>query len=387
MKKTLLAAALIVGFAGVAQAETSVTLYGILDTGYGYSHFKYDRDDVQLKSTTSGMVGGIVNGSRWGMRGSEDLGDGLRAIFTLEAGINLGTGESSSGRMFHRQAFIGLASDNWGTFTMGRQYSPGVTTNVAGVGLGLGDMENAFGGIGYGNRMDNSFKYTTPNFSGFEAAVSYGSTNSTILRGENDTTSSWGIDTDPNSVTYGQNVLTSSRTDTDRSNWISTGLKYENGPVAVGLSYDRASDGGGDSPVTSWVLSGAYDFEVVKLDLAYGQDRNGKLGWGAPGLGVGAEDGVDVYADDFKSHNYYIGLSAPLGGGTAAINYTRSSSNLDDADKWDNEAKTQNIYSINYIYPLSKRTSVYAYTSYGTGLSYVDGLKGREAGLGLNVKF
>src|SRR3546814_1178975 len=114
MKKTLLAAALIVGFAGVAQAETSVTMYGILDTGYGYQNLKYDGDafageDITAKS--SGLRSGVVNGNRWGVRGSEDLGDGLRAIFTLEAGFDIGTGNSPQGdsALFGRQAYVGMA--------------------------------------------------------------------------------------------------------------------------------------------------------------------------------------------------------------------------------------------------------------------------------------
>src|SRR5690606_2380820 len=121
MKKTLLAAALLAGFAtaGVAQAETSVTLYGILDTGYGYSQFKYDRADISQKVTNSGLRSGTFNGNRWGLKGSEDLGDGLRAIFQLEAGFDIGNGLNNGGftvdddgkgtdYVFHRQAFVGL---------------------------------------------------------------------------------------------------------------------------------------------------------------------------------------------------------------------------------------------------------------------------------------
>ncbi|MBV6273852.1 porin [Alcaligenaceae bacterium CGII-47] len=381
MKKTLLAAALIVGFAGVAQAETSVTLYGILDTGYGYQHYKYDNNNVNIKATSSGLRDGTVNGSRWGMRGSEDLGDGLRAIFTLEAGINLGTGTSASSKMFHRSAFIGLASDSWGTFTMGRQYSPSVTTNVANAGVNMADMDKAFGGVGYGNRMDNSFKYTTPNFSGFEAAVAYGSANTTVLRGQNDTVSGWKIDS------TGAIVPATTRTDTDRANWVSAGLKYANGPIGVGLSYDR-SNNSYESAITNWAVTGAYDFEVVKLSLAYGQDRNGKLGWGnLDGISDSLGGYMSSATHDFKSHNYYVGLSAPLASGRLSASWSRSSSNLDDASALGDRAKNQNIYGVNYVYPLSKRTSVYAYGSYGTGIGYLDGLKGQEAGVGLNVKF
>ncbi|MFC4298160.1 porin [Castellaniella hirudinis] len=126
MKKTLLAAALCVGFAGVAQAETSVTLYGILDTGYGYSQVKYDRNNVQGSNTSSGLRDGIFNGSRWGLKGSEDLGDGLRAVFQLEANANLGEGSGSKHSGFARQTFVGLTSDSWGGLHDGPPVQPGL---------------------------------------------------------------------------------------------------------------------------------------------------------------------------------------------------------------------------------------------------------------------
>ncbi len=380
MKKTLLAAALIVGFAGVAQAETSVTMYGILDTGYGYSNFKYSKDGINAKRTSSGLRGdGVFNGNRWGVRGSEDLGDGLRAIFTLEAGFDIGNGKqaqssstTNADRLFGRQAFVGLASDNWGSLTMGRQYNvaTGFTYNNN-MSVSMGDMDKAFGAQGLGSRMDNSFKYVTPSFSGFQAGVAYGNPKTTVTR----------VD--------GTDVGSS-----DRTNWVSTGLKYANGPLSVGASYDRATvndanERNVDDAITNWAISGAYDFEVVKLALAYGQDRHGKLGWGELGGDTGLNNSLssDAYFQDFKSNNYYVGLSAPVGTGTLVASWSRSDSNLDDADKLGDDAKAQNIYHLNYSYPLSKRTKVYAYGSYGTGIAYIDGLKGREAGIGLNHQF
>ncbi|WP_459694543.1 porin, partial [Achromobacter xylosoxidans] len=95
--KTLLAAAMLTTFAGVAQAETSVTLYGVIDTGIGYNKIKGNGYD----GSKLGMINGIQAGSRWGLRGSEDLGDGLRAVFTLESGFDSGNGtRGQSGRLF-----------------------------------------------------------------------------------------------------------------------------------------------------------------------------------------------------------------------------------------------------------------------------------------------
>src|SRR5699024_12755364 len=96
MKKTLLAAALMVGFAGVAQAETSVTLYGVVDGGIGYQRVKgTDANGDSAKATRTGLLSGVQRGNRWGLRGSEDLRDGLRFIFQLESGFDIADGRRS----------------------------------------------------------------------------------------------------------------------------------------------------------------------------------------------------------------------------------------------------------------------------------------------------
>lgn len=125
MKKTLLAVTLLGIFAGGAHAQTSVTLYGILDEGLMFN--------TNAKNVVGGVnVGGRllnldstngINGSRWGMKGAEDLGGGLKAVFTLESGINLNTGAfAQGGTPFGRQTFVGLSSDQYGAVTLGRQY-------------------------------------------------------------------------------------------------------------------------------------------------------------------------------------------------------------------------------------------------------------------------
>src|SRR3546814_20283597 len=119
---TLLAVALAAGFAGVAQAETSVTLYGLIDAGIGYNQVKGANGD---KASRIGAVDGVNSGSRFGLRGTEDLGDGLKALFTLEGGFSPNNGESSQGgRLFGRQATVGLQRDRWGPLAFGRQTHP-----------------------------------------------------------------------------------------------------------------------------------------------------------------------------------------------------------------------------------------------------------------------
>lgn len=370
MKKTLLAAALLAGFAtaGVAQAETSVTLYGIVDTGYGYQHYKYDGGGADFTSNTSGLRSGTVNGNRFGLKGSEDLGDGLRAIFQLEQGFDLGTGNGSSDRQFHRQAYVGLSSDSWGTFTMGRQYSAGVEVgNLVVNGWNMGDVDKVFGGYGYGNRIDNSFKYVTPDLSGFKLYALYGSEGDDTIERIDD-----------------RGFAGSA----ERTSRVSLGLTYVNGPISLGASYDRRGETGVEDAITNWTVNGAYDFEVVKLSLAYGQDRHGKLGWaGSSSSLAGLVSSALNASGDFKSNNYHVGLSAPIGGGTLYAGWNYSTSNLDDGDKWGDVADNISTYQVNYFYPLSKRTGVYVYGSYADNIGYIKDLTGTEAGIGLNHKF
>ncbi|GAB7522798.1 hypothetical protein PBS_17820 [Paraburkholderia sp. 2C] len=103
--------------AQIAHAQSSVTLYGLLDAGLQYTN------NVGSGGSLFRQTSGNINGSRFGMRGNEDLGGGLGAIFVLEGGFNINNGKSAQdGRLFGRQAFVGLSSKEYGTVSLGRQY-------------------------------------------------------------------------------------------------------------------------------------------------------------------------------------------------------------------------------------------------------------------------
>ncbi|MGB6008256.1 porin [Castellaniella sp.] len=377
MKREALILSLIGGFAvaGIAHAETSVTLYGVVDTGYGFSQRKLNKAGIDYSSTASGLHDSYLAGSRFGFQGVEDLGDGLRAFFVLESGINPSDGTTVTDRVFHRESNVGLSSDYWGTFAMGRQYNLadpffGINSTTS-----MGDIDKTFGAASV--RVDNMFRYLTPNFSGFQAGVGYAA-NGTIVRNNQD----------PD--TYNR----------DRDSYLSLGMQYTDQAIHAVATYDRAGTGKSEHAATSWALVGSYDFGPAKLALGYGQDRYAKLnGVGAFGdsalfAQVFAKAGSTItdydeflMSHDFKASNYYVGLSVPFGGGTAGFAWARTASNLDDGDKLGDYAGDQSIYSARYVYPLSKRTSVYVYGSYGTNIAYIDGLKATEAGLGLNHSF
>src|SRR5690606_7797212 len=163
----------------------------------------------------------------------------------------------------------------------GRQYSAGTETFQGPNGVNLGDADKVFGsvGLGEGTRVENSFKYVTPDLSGFKAILMYGTGDDGGNNSANGNPAA--------STTVGRNGNNST---SDRGSRVSIGALYANGPISVGASYDRQSVTAGASSVTyydasgkktfvtagsersaltNWQISGAYDFEVVKLALAY----------------------------------------------------------------------------------------------------------------------
>ncbi len=388
MKKTLLAAALLAGFAGVAQAETSVTLYGIIDTGLGYNRIS-GASDVK-NGSRFGMINGVQNGSRWGLRGSEDLGDGLRAVFQLESGFDSGNGRSAQdGRLFGRQATVGLASDSWGQLDFGRQTNIaskyfgsidpfGAGFNVANIGTGMSAANT--------QRYDNMVMYQTPSFSGFQFGAGY----------------SFSADNGGDTSAADRSGFKTA----DNLRAITAGLRYVNGPLNVALSYDQlnASNNQGldrngnpqtDATPRSYMIGGSYDFEVVKLALAYARTTDG---WFATSNPQGATGTITVdgttrslgfggnqFADGFKANSYMVGLSAPIGG---ASNLFGSWQRVDPSNaRLTGDDANMNVYSLGYTYDLSKRTNLYAYGSYSTNYAFNDDVKATAVGLGVRHRF
>ena len=178
MKKMACLAIALSGVTVSAYAQNSVTLYGIIDEGLNYTSNASGHDGFQMKS-------GDTFGSRWGLKGTEDLGGGNSAIFKLENGFNASSGAlGQGGRLFGRQAWVGLQSNTLGTVTLGRQYDPTIDlwSGYTAAGNYSGDVashpfdnDNA----DYDYRIDNSVKYTSPTFYGLTAEAMYGFSNDT----------------------------------------------------------------------------------------------------------------------------------------------------------------------------------------------------------------
>ena len=165
----------LLGAASVAHAQSSVTLYGTIDTAITYVHNASGNQNLWSVGNASN---GDLSGTRWGLKGQEDLGSGLKAIFQLENGFNPSTGALGQGsRLFGRQAFVGLSGDQYGTVTIGRQYDPlvdmvqGITAdNYFGSAFATpGDVDN------YDNssRTNNAVKYVSPVYSGLQVEGMY----------------------------------------------------------------------------------------------------------------------------------------------------------------------------------------------------------------------
>ncbi|QVQ27045.1 porin [Achromobacter deleyi] len=368
MKKTLFVTAIFAALSGAAQAETSVTLYGLLDTGVGYQRIKGDN----YHESKVGMSNGVSSGSRWGLRGAEDLGDGLSAVFTLESGFNSANGQSGqSSRLFGRQATIGLKSNSWGLLEFGRQ------TNIASKYLGAIDpFAASYGqanvGVAFSAantvRYDNMVQYSTPSFGGFQFGAGYS------FNVADTTAAQTGFAT------------------ADNTRGITAGVRYVNGPLNVALTYDQlnpANQMGTDATPKSWSIGGAYDFEVLKLALAFGQTRDGWFtGQGVNAFGSGSPTaksfGTNVAVDGFKANSYLVGLTVPLGASSILASWQRADP---DSDLLTGGDSAMNVYSIGYTYNLSKRTNLYVLGSYATDYAFIDGVNSTVGMVGVRHRF
>jgi predicted porin len=237
MKKSLVALA-VLGVAGVAQAQSSVTLYGIADVGV-----------IKHKGSAAALESGLLSGSRLGFKGTEDLGGGLSAVFLLEAGLSLDTGGPEN-FSFNRQSYVGLGG-GFGEIRFGRMWTAydDLAWNTNPV------FDSAFSpavirpSLGFVGNPNNGIKYVSPEFGGVSGAFS------TSLR-EGGTTRSTAFQ-----------------------------VKYEAGPIYAGLAHQIDKDGSDETKFTT--LNGSYDFGAAKLLASYG--RFAIEGGKATDLTIGAD--------------------------------------------------------------------------------------------------
>jgi hypothetical protein len=398
MKKTLLAAALLAGFAGAASAQSSVTLYGILDAGISFKNVKYSNGPVDINSSQFGMQYGTQSGNRFGFKGVEDMGSGNRLTFQLENGFDIGNGTAGQGsRLFGRQAWFGVENDAWGFARMGRQQNFATDYFAAidpfALGFGQANMGLAFGSANT-DRLSNSLKYQTPTMGGFTAGVMYSFSNGMDGFYLNNPKTGTAITSSGSAYNFDS---------TNNQRQISLGAKYANGPIYVSASWDKIygpnliNGGSPDASPSEWNLGGSYDFQVVKLALAYGQTRGGFMSGqgnagatgatlgGVPAFGGGIGTST-IFDSNWGVNSYLIGLTAPIGGASKVFaSWTGLMPNTNMQDAY--SASNQSAYNLGYTYDFTKRTNMYAYVSYVNNYATVDGLKSTVLGLGLRHQF
>ena len=347
MKKTLMVAALTGVFATAAQAQSSVTLYGLIDAGITYTNNQHGHSNWQETS-------GSVNGSRWGLRGAEDLGGGLKAIFTLENGFGINDGTlKQGGREFGRQAFVGLASDQFGAVTLGRQYDSMVDyvgpLALTGTQYGGTQFAHPFDNDNLNNsfRVNNSVKYQSANYGGFKFGALYGFSNQ--------------ADGFANNRAYSAGAS---------YNWgglnIAAAYLQLNSNGATGAQAAFNSGGAVSSDNTffagrqqTWGAGANYAFGPATVGLVYSQTNLSGLagiGAGASGqsAGVGGFGGGSAHFQNFEANARYALTPAV----SIAGSYTYTKASLAGTrPHW-------NQFNLQTAYALSKRTDVYLQGEY-----------------------
>lgn len=334
-----------------ASAQSSVTLFGVVD-----ANIRYVKNNDLPNNTTMGS-GGHSSG-RFGFRGVEDLGGGLKAGFWLESDLYVDQGTThSSGKLFQRRSTVSLLG-SFGELRLGRDLSPSTQNpikydpfNVIGLANSnrISRMPDWFSNY---YRSDNAIQYITPNWNGFRAEVMYA------------------LDENPS------NKL-------DRR--ISGRLRYDNGPLSLALTMGQTDVRGhtntnpdmlypavitGKEPTVKFKqygVGGSYDFGRVKL-MGYFQRED--LPYGAYIRGSGSED------------RWQIGMTVPVGTHYIRASYVRTDSRGGDDAFNRSDA---NRYAVGYVHNLSRRTALYATVARitnkgGANFSLTGGTPGLAAG-------
>lgn len=323
LNKNLIVAAILAGTAGVASAQSAVTIYGILDAS-----LTGERGGV---ASVNKVSSGAASASRIGFKGSEDLGGGVSAIFTLESGVKIDTGElDATNTLFNRQAFVGLKTTG-GTLTLGRQYTPyhnalAQVGDPFGTGY-AGGSKNLFPDSGTNVRTSNTVLYTTPLYYNFSADVAYA---------------------------FGEQAGNN-----DAGRQFGGSISYANGPLNARLVYNNKNTDTvavGTTAAVSHTIGhntlfvANYNFGILTAYLSASFDK----GFGSAPVAVANAFGYRVAPTaSLDGNEFLVGLSAQVGTGSiiGSVQHKNDKTSFNqDATGW----------GLAYLYPLSKRSNLYA---------------------------
>jgi predicted porin len=351
MNKQWITAPVLLSFAGIAAAQSSVELYGIVDAGIAYrSNERTGSPGAYTGHSNVAVASGNLSGSRWGIKGQEQLGADWFALFLLEDGFDVTTGKiQQNGGLFGRQAFVGIGSIQSGTVTLGRQYTslndfvaPVSPVNyIGGFGAHPGDIDD----LDQTARVNNSIKYTSATYADFTFGALYG------FGGQ------------PGSL--------------KQQNTWSVGAGYGKGPLHVGAGYERSDNsksGANDPTLGKWsssddglfnssinegyasaqsqqiiAVGATYDFDPVVVGVNYG---NVQYRSGAASLFTGHA----TFNSAGLFTRWTVRQALQL---FAGYSYTRGG----EVDGVDERAQYHNI-TLGAQYALSQRSTVYLICGY-----------------------
>ena len=381
MKKSLAALAVLAAFTSASFAA-DVTLYGRVDLGLRYTNVDSDVQNENDVSTFE-MSSGNYTGSRFGLKGTEDLGNGMKVGFVLENGFDAddGTFDANGDRMFGREAQVKIMG-SFGELGLGRSsilasdagsYGIGGGFNTFGTGWGDVGSQSLLWGAGFSSRYDNMLTYVTPEFAGFKVYAQYSFGDGSGDENKSNSNRYYGI-----GATYtngGLNLLAVVDSVNKKSN-----PKLDVDGTSTALSTYGDVD---VKDTVRAVVGGSYDFGFVKPYLSVGYFKDGKI---TDMGGIYDRDVSDIFVDDASvnvgdamSYMYFdgfavaVGADAPLFGGKihGMVGYLDADSDRSvmgsykDTDMGINKIDfTRWMVGVGYDYNLSKRTVLYVDAGY-----------------------
>ena len=351
MKKTLAALAVLGAFAGTA-AAADVNLYGVVDTGLAYTYKNTELAASEADRTNGGesrfgMQSGYNSGSRFGLKGTEDLGNGLQIGFKLENGFSSDDGNFKyENRLFGREASLSLMSE-FGTFSFGRMGGVASAAGTYDVVYAIADSfdggDNDVFGMHSSSRYDNMVTYQSPKFAGVQATAQYSFKQNSVSGSGNEGTSK-----------------------VDR--YAGLAVTGEYGPLQMVGAYELtkyANTKDAHDETHAFYLGGNYDLQVMKL-FALAQYTKADKNFGSLENPLSIFTGVQGVEKGIDSYGLHLGTVIPVAGGnfTAAVYYVDGETDTLRKTKQGSLDMTYLGLSARYAYPLSKRTSVYMGAGY-----------------------
>lgn len=386
MKKSIVALAVLGSFTGVAMAQSSVTLYGRIDQNLTYQEPGNAAKIVSTQTTASKgrtsmkINDGGVNGmgsSRFGLRGVEDLGDGLKLVFKLESQVKGDNGEtggktqSSTNSLFNREAYVGLESASLGGVRFGRletltREANRTVNDASGENeFNIAEALDTYTGEGltkqirplfqnFGTRVDNALSYRSPSFGGLQIIATIGLNENAFAPNGDSTTA-----TTSTSVTT---TLT-----TKNAEYRGLGALLNLGPFNASLTYEELGGGGGKNFDGSFnnvvTVGGNYDFGIATVYAAYQNSSDIAPFTGENAMAVRTTTGKGI---DHDAANF--GIKVPVGKFTFKVQYTQSTvDGLKSISGSTRNKLDQNKIGAIASYAFSKRTSIYGVMTHRGG--------------------